>query len=268
MPIFEHDGISFRYRDEGHGLPFFFQHGLGADISQPFSLFRPRAGIRLIAFDCRAHGETRPVGDLEKITISQFADDLHALMAHLQIGKAVVGGISMGAATVLNFTLRFPDRVRGLILSRPAWTDRPHPWNVHIFTLIASLIREYGPARGKDLFLESPEYSEASVKWPDVARSLAGQFDDPRVDETVAKFVRIIRDKPCESLEQLRSIRVPTLILANDLDPIHPLEFGPLLAKFIPGAQFREITAKSVSVEAHERDVQEALEEFFKTHFS
>ena len=66
----------------------------------------------------------------------------------------------------------------------------------------------------------------------------------------------------------LPSIRVPTLILANDLDPIHPLEFGPLLAKFIPGAQFRQITAKSVSIEAHERDVQEALEEFFKTHFS
>ena len=84
----------------------------------------------------------------------------------------------------------------------------------------------------------------------------------------MAKFVRIIRDKPCESLEQLRSIRVPTLVLANDLDPIHPLEFGPLLAKFIPGAHFRQITAKSISIEAHEQDVQEALEEFFKTHFS
>src|SRR4051812_41187942 len=155
MAIFENDGICFHYRDESQGLPFFFQHGLGAEISQPFSLFRPRPGIRLIAFDCRAHGETRPVGDLEKITISQFAEDLHALMIHLQIENAIVGGISMGAATALNFTLRFSERVRGLVLSRPAWTDRPHPWNVHIFTLIASLIREYGPARGKELFLES-----------------------------------------------------------------------------------------------------------------
>ena len=134
--------------------------------------------------------------------------------------------------------------------------------------MIASLIREYGPERGKEIFLESPEYKEALDKWPDVARSLAGQFDDPRVEETVAKFMRIITDKPCENLEQLRSIRVPTLVLANDLDPIHPLEFGPLLTKFIPGAQFRQITAKSVSIAAHERDVQEALEEFFKTHFS
>ena len=145
---------------------------------------------------------------------------------------------------------------------------RLHGVQKPIIPIIASLIREYGPARGKELFLESPEYHEASAKWPEVARSLAEQFDDPRVEETVAKFVRIIRDKPCESLEQLRSIRVPTLVLANDLDPIHPLEFGPLLAKFIPGAQFRQITAKSISVETHERDVQEALEEFFQTHFS
>src|SRR2546429_452917 len=129
MAFFEHDKISFHYRDEGQGLPFFFQHGLGADITQPFDLFHPPAGVRLIA----------------------------------------------------------------------------------------SLIREYGPVRGKELFLESAEYKEAIEQWPDVARSLAGQFDDPRVEETVAKFVRIIADKPCESLEQLRSIRVPTLVLANDV---------------------------------------------------
>src|SRR5207248_10581449 len=148
--------------------------GLGTIITNPCVLFHPPAGVRLIVFDILAHGVTRPVGDLEKIRLSTFADDLRALMSHLQIKEAIVGGISMGAATVLNFTLRFPGAVRGLVISRPAWTDRPHPWNVHIFTLIASLIREYGPARGKDLFLESPEYSEASVKWPDVARSLAG----------------------------------------------------------------------------------------------
>jgi len=96
---------------------------------------------------------------------------------------------------------------------------------------------------------------------------LLGQFEDPDVNETACKFERIIRDRPCDKLEQLGSIRVPTLVLANDLDPIHPLEFGRILTGSIPGAQFRQITSKSVSVEKHERDVQEALEQFFKTHF-
>ena len=55
MAEFIHDDIHFHYRDEGDGIPFFFQHGLGADLTQPFSLCRTPAGIRLIAFDARAH---------------------------------------------------------------------------------------------------------------------------------------------------------------------------------------------------------------------
>ena len=173
----------------------------------------------------------------------------------------------MGAAVTLNFTLRYPDQVRGLVQSRPAWTDRPHPWNVHIFTFISRLIDEYGPMRGQEIFRESAEYREASEKWPDVARSLLGQFEDPAVKETACKFSRIIRDRPCHDLNELRSIHVPALVLANALDPIHPLEFGPLLARTIPNAQFREITSKSVSVPKHEQEMQEALEQFLRTHF-
>jgi pimeloyl-ACP methyl ester carboxylesterase len=174
MPGFQHDGIRFNYRDEGAGMPFVFQHGLGADLTQPFSLCHPAPeGIRLIAFDARAHGQTTPVGPVERISLKTFADDLAALLDHLGIQRAIVGGISMGAAITLNFTLRFPKRVIGLVQSRPAWLDGPHPWNVAMFSLISRLIREHGPARGKQLFLETPEYRDTLDRWPDVATSLA-----------------------------------------------------------------------------------------------
>src|SRR3954469_5820695 len=129
MPTFDHDGLAFHYRDEGRGLPFVFQHGLGGDVSQPFGLYSPPAGVRLIAFDARAHGETRPVGDPKKISLAEFADDLVALLDHLGIDRAVVGGVSMGAAVALSAALRHPARVEGLVLSRPAWLDRPLPEN-------------------------------------------------------------------------------------------------------------------------------------------
>jgi len=267
MPFFQHGGLNFHFRDEGSGLPFVFQHGLGADLSQPFSLFHPPPGIRLIAFDCRAHGLTNPLGDVNKLSLPTFADDLEALLRFLQITRAVVGGISMGAAVTLNFTLRHLGQVRGLVLSRPAWLDRPHPWNVHIFTFISRLIDEHGPVKGEQIFRDSPEYKEAAQKWPEVARSLLGQFENPSVRETSCKFARIIQDRPCEDLHQLQAIKVPALVLANDLDPIHPLEFGPILASAIPGAEFRQITSKSVSVEKHEHDVQDGLEQFFRRHF-
>ncbi|MBM3839036.1 MAG: alpha/beta fold hydrolase [Verrucomicrobia bacterium] len=267
MPTFTHDAIEFHYEDGNSGVPFFFQHGLGADVSQPFSLFKPPAGVRLLAFDARAHGKTNRVGPLDKIRLATFADDLLALMDHLKIQRSIVGGISMGAALALNFVLRFPDRVAGLVLSRPAWLDRPNPWNVHMFSLVARLIREHGPERGQALFKETPEYAETARSFPDVARSLCGQFENPRAREHAVNLERIPRDTPCKDRQEWASIRVPTLVLANRHDPIHPFEYGEAHARLIPGAEFKEITAKSVSVQQHGHDVQRFIGDFLKRHF-
>src|SRR5271165_1473207 len=120
MLFLERDNLRFHYWDKGGGLPFVFQHGLGGEISQPFGLYRPISGVRMVAFDMRGHGETRPLGDLDKLTIASLADDLVALLDHLAISRAVVGGISLGAAVAVNTALRHPERVLGLVLSRPA----------------------------------------------------------------------------------------------------------------------------------------------------
>ena len=248
-------------------MPFFFQHGLGADLTQPFSLCQPPPGIRLIGFDARAHGKTAPVGPEEKISLGTFADDLRALMDYLQIQQAIVGGISMGAALTLNFALRNPGRVLGLVESRPAWLDTPEPYNVTMFSLITRLVREHGCVRGKELFLESPGYKETLAKWPDIAASLAGQFDNSEVEDTAFKFERIIRDVPCRDRREWVNIKVPALILANRFDPIHPFEYGMEMARLIPGAEFQEITAKGVSLEQHNADVHRWIDSFLRRRF-
>lgn len=264
MPSFHHDGLSFHYLDSGKGASFIFQHGLGGDVSQPFGLFKPPAGIRLLAFDCRAHGETRPLGDESKIGIASFADDLLAFMNQLTLRRAVVGGISMGAAVALNFALRYPDRLLGLVLSRPAWLDQPYPHNARVFPQIAELIRDHGAVRGGILFAQSDVYKKIRAESPDAAESLLGQFLAPRARETVVKLERIINDTPCHNRQEWRDITVPTLILANRQDPIHPFEYGEVLAQTIPSAVFRELTPKSVSKERHTADVQKFIEEFLK----
>src|SRR5205823_5336462 len=161
---------------------------------------------------------TRPNGQPQKIQFETFADDLLALMDHLEIKRAIVGGISMGAGVALNFGLRFPHRVLGLVLSRPAWLDAPNAWNVKIFTLITRLIREHGAKRGQELFKQTVDYQELRQQFPDVAASLALQFESPRVEETAFKLERIIKDTPCADRQQWRSIRVPVLVMANRQD--------------------------------------------------
>lgn len=267
MPTFRHDGLLFHYLETGAGVPFFYQHGLGGETSLVFALVKPPPGVRLIGFDARGHGETRPLGDPAKLGLSLFADDLGGLMDHLKIERAVVGGISMGAAVTLNFTLRFPARVLGLVQSRPAWLDFPQPENLKAFGLIARFIREHGARRGRDLFGKHELYLRWRREFPDAANSLLSQFNHPRAEETVAKFERIPADTPCRDRAEWAKIRVSTLVLANRRDPIHPFEFGQTLACLIPGAEFRELTSKSVSLERHEADVRRHLAGFLQRHF-
>ena len=68
--------------------------------------------------------------NVDKLTIATLADDLIGLLDHLGIEQAVIGGISLGAAVAVNVALRYPERVLGLVLSRPAWIDGPLPENV------------------------------------------------------------------------------------------------------------------------------------------
>ncbi|HLN31137.1 MAG TPA: alpha/beta hydrolase [Gemmataceae bacterium] len=268
MPSFQRDRLSFHYRDLGEGVPFVFQHGLGGDVQQPFGLFQPPHGFRLLAFDCRGHGETRPLGDPAKLGIASFADDLLALLDNLAIERVVVGGISLGAAVALNFALRFPERVLGIVLSRPAWLDGPMLDNARLYAQIARLIRERGARAGRKAFEESGEYRRVLEESPDAANSLLGQFDNPRAEETVAKLERVPQDAPCRSREEWKAIIVPTLVLANRRDPIHPFAFGEILANGIAGAEFRELTAKSVSKERHAADVQNFISAFLIRHFT
>src|SRR5206468_3885892 len=156
------------------GLPFVFQHGLGGDLSQPFAVYRAAPGIRLLGFDARGHGQTHPLGDVNKLSIAALTDDLIAFLDYLGIDRAMVGGISLGSG-------------------------------------------------------------------------LAG-------------------DTPCRDRADYRTIPVPTLILGNRQDPIHPWAVAETLSQLIPGAEFREITPKSVSLEAHAADVQKAVDAFLMQH--
>jgi pimeloyl-ACP methyl ester carboxylesterase len=221
----------------------------------------------LIAFDARGHGETRPLGDPKKIALAAFADDLIELLDFLKVDRAVLGGISMGAAVALNAVLRYPRRALGLVLSRPAWLDRPLPENTRVYPHIAQYILKYGAAEGLEHFRQTPEFEDVRRQSPDAAQSLVLQFEHPRAEECIARLERIPHDSPCHDRAEWSAIRVPVLVLGNRLDPIHPWEFARTLAAEVPGAELHELTSKAISPERHAADVRSALDEFFNRRF-
>jgi len=265
MPTFIHDGITFNYFDSGRGLPFVFQHGLGGDLKQPTGLYTPVDGVHLLSFDFRAHGATRPLGKIEGISFASFADDLIALLDELSIRKAIVGGISMGAGVALNCAIRYPERIKALILSRPAWMFDACPPNLAIYDMIASLIRQHESADAIAIFTQTEAYKRILGQSPDAAQSLVGQFQGLGAQESVVKLERMPHDAPTRSIQEIKSILAPTLVLSSRQDPIHPFEYGVQLAELIPGTQFMELTPKSVDIKQHAHDVQNAITVFLDT---
>ena len=102
---------------------------------------------------------------------------------------------------------------------------------------------------------------------PDCAKSLIGQFEQPRAEECAARLARLIVDTPCPDRAQYKTIKVPTLVLGNRRDPIHPWELAETLAGLIPGCEFCEVTPKSVSVDRHAADVKKAIDGFLMRRF-
>jgi pimeloyl-ACP methyl ester carboxylesterase len=269
MPFFEANGITFHYADDHvDRLPFVFQHGLGADISQPLSFFGgDDCPFRLISMDCRGHGRTVPLGNRRFLRFNSFSDDIIALLDRLNLSKVVIGGISMGAGVALNFAIRYPDRTRALILSRASWLAEPLPANLAVFPKIAELIREHGVHRGKELFAATTEYQTALQCSPANAASWMSQFLRERAGETFEILQCIPNDVPAPDIASWKKMDLPTLVLANRDDPQHPFEYGQVLAREIPGARFAEITVKAISEQKHVEDARREILQFIgETH--
>jgi pimeloyl-ACP methyl ester carboxylesterase len=262
MPYFEHSGLSFYYVEAGSGVPFIFLHGLGGSVQQVLKIYSPAPGIRLITFDQRAHGKTA-MGEMNDLGFKTFSNDVLALFNHLQLERSIVGGISMGAGIALNFTLSNPDKVIALILPRPAWLDGPmEERNRVIYKCIKELIEKHGPEAGREFFLASDIYTALSKTSPQYARSFLTHFDYEHATKTAAKYERIPGDAAGYNRNEWKKIKVPTLVLANRSDPVHPYEYGLEYASLIGRAEFKEITPKAVSETQHCKDVQKNIDSF------
>src|SRR5262249_42143215 len=197
--------------------------------------------------------------------------DLVALLDHLGLERAIIGGISMGAGVALNVAVRYSERVAGLVLSRPAWLDGPMPpGSVARYAAIARLLRAVGAAGDRDQALRqalaefeaSDDYQGLLASSPDTAQSLRGQLTNARAVAAVARLERLPADRPLADLRAAAAIRGPALVLAHQQDPIHRFAFGEKLAGAIPGARMVELTPKSSARERHTAEVQGCLETF------
>lgn len=108
--------ITLYYQEKGNKEPFILLHGNGQNGSyfkNQIDYFSNR--YRVIALDTRGHGRS-PRGT-KPFTIEQFSCDLYDFMEELEISEAVILGFSDGANIAMKFAMKYPNRVKALILN-------------------------------------------------------------------------------------------------------------------------------------------------------
>lgn len=123
--VFRHDGLDFHGLAAGAGEPLVLVHG-GGSRATAFAPVMPMLArrFRVHAYDQRGFGDTACTPGAA-ITHQMWADDLLALLDHLQAPRAFLCGWSLGATVTMNVASQHPDRVRALALLGAPHPDRP-----------------------------------------------------------------------------------------------------------------------------------------------
>ena len=246
--------------DIGIGIPIVFQHGLSSDSRQIQKLFYGINDYRVICFDCPGHGQSL----LENETTPSFDFYANLIINELDklgISSAIFGGLSMGAGLALNISLRFPERVKALLLHRPAWLDDKNPSNLNILNLA---LKYMDKVNGKQEFETSQPYMLLHKELPLAANSVLGIFSDHQQHSLPQVIDSMVMSTPFSSIESLKEVEVPSLILGNDNDPLHPFRMAEIIHKNITDSTLYKITSRYINPILHRDEVQSHILKFIK----
>ena len=235
------DGLELAVESFGAGPPLIFAHGLTGIRAGTRQQFTPLADrYRITIFDQRGHGDSTPVTDPVLYDAQRMAGDMAAIMDALGIEKAIVGGESMGAATALLFALAWPQRVKALLLTAPAFGDAP---NVGL-----DGIREMGEAvagQGIEAFLaQSAEQQRTEFGWPQEMIDCVAEMQRSHDPASLATACRTVPDWVIlTDFSPLAELSCPVCVVAWEEDPMHPLELARRVADALPNAHLEMLTS-------------------------
>jgi pimeloyl-ACP methyl ester carboxylesterase len=112
------DGIHLHYEILGSGEPIFLNNGASSTChSWDPQLKWLTNNYKIIIHDARGQGLTSAPRGEGQNSYEMLAEDLNQLMEHLNIERAIIGGSSMGGGVSHTFALKYPQKVKALILS-------------------------------------------------------------------------------------------------------------------------------------------------------
>jgi pimeloyl-ACP methyl ester carboxylesterase len=222
------NGITIRYDADGRGPAVLLTHGYSSTGRAWAGQHRALGdGYRVISWDMRGHGETDSPADPAQYSHDLTVSDMHGLLGHLGVERAVVGGLSLGGTMSLAFYRRHPGMVRALVIcdSGPGYrnAEARAEWN------------RRAEARAADLEARGLEVLHGG------SRDMREAMGRHRSAQGLAHAARgMLAQRDASIIDSLPDITVPTLVIVGDQDGpfIAPCEY---MAKKIPGARLEII---------------------------
>src|SRR5919204_2428768 len=194
-------------------------------------------GNRVVAVDLLGHGRSDRLADRQIYSMTAFADQVLALLDHLELEAPVVGGTSLGANVGLEFASKYPDRAGALFIEMPVLEDA---------LLGAALI--FTPVL-LGLRFGSPVLKAVAALTRQIPRSnylvdigLDWIRQDPEPSRAVLEGILYGRTAP--TAEERRALEHPALVVGHPNDPLHPFSDADMLVDEMPNA--RLVDANSI----------------------
>ena len=236
------DGDRLEYTEYGAGDRWVVLiHGqlMPRRMHQPLARAIASEGFHVVTLDLLGHGRSDRPLDPKGYSMTAFGEQVVALLDHLGIAEAVIGGTSLGSNVSLEVADVAPGRVRGLLLEMPVLDN----------ALEAGLIA-FGPlmflARFVPLSITLTTRLSRLVPrgivpfWTGVALDTLIQQPAPMA----ATIHGIFFGRIAPSSKRRRRIQAPALVIGHPRDPIHPAADAAMLADEMPNARF--VAARSI----------------------
>ncbi len=217
-------------------------HGMGSSarfMAAAFGVPVVRAGWRLVAYDLRGHGSSSPARGVEQHHLDVHAADLAAVAASVAGPVSVVGGVSLGAHAAVRAVSN--GIATELVLAcLPAWIGTATPGRGPHAAMAARIAAE-----GVGPLIEGLRTDGVLAPW--LRATLLADY--PRHDQaSLEAALRSLDGADAPSLEELRRLPVPLVVLGWPDDPGHPLAVARRWAELAPRSSQLTLTIRSLDV--------------------
>jgi 3-oxoadipate enol-lactonase len=234
-------GSTLRYVDVGRGIPIILIHGLFLDhtaFEQQIKAFEGQA--RIIAINIHGHGGSSVLN--QPISLDEMADDYFDLVGQLGIQQAIWGGVSLGGMTSLRIAIRHPEVVLGLLLLNTNAANGAGKKVPSLDGLNAPLTLRFlwNTQFLKQQVLKAGLFGQTTLATrPDLQRIW---IDKMKQISTISMKHSIEAVLNASSiLDQLSSIRVPTIVAGGSEDTALPMSASHEIQQRISHSNLVEI---------------------------